>query len=43
MDFLRHFDPEGKKKGWKISFFIFLVMFLLGSFQELEAVQLNGI
>ena len=43
MDFLCHFDLNSKKKGWKISFFIFLVMLLLGSFQEFEAVQLNGI
>lgn len=43
MDFLRHFYLNGKQKGWKISFFIFLVMFLLGSFQEFEAIQLNDI
>lgn len=43
MDFLRHFDLNGKKRGWKISFFLFLVMLLLGSFQEFEAIQLNGI
>lgn len=43
MDFLRHFDLSKKKTGWKISFFIFLVMFLLGSFQEFEAIQLTDI
>lgn len=43
MDFLSHLDLSHKKTGWKISFFIFLVMFLLGSFQEFEAIQLNNI
>lgn len=39
MDFLRCFDLNGKNRKWKISFFIFLVMFLPGSYQELEAIQ----
>lgn len=43
MDFLSHFDFIEKKHGWKIGFFIFLVMFLLGSFQEFEAIQLGKI
>lgn len=39
MDFLCRFDLNGKNRKWKVSFFIFPVMFLPGSYQELEAIQ----